>query len=92
MPRADYFDHFCASRFVGKHGALEPGREFRPSRNNRRIAFRPGGYHPDFNLQLVRNKIQIITRRFRQFLHVTNSRRRFLPSGQSHVLRLDLVQ
>ena len=53
MPRANHFNHFRASRFVGKHGALEPGREFRPSRNNRRIAFRPGGYHPDFNLQLV---------------------------------------
>src|SRR5580704_11367248 len=71
---------------------LEPGSELRASRNDGSVAFRPGGDHSNFNLELIGNKVQVIARGGGQLFHVANSRRRLAPARKRLVVGLDLRQ
>src|SRR5580692_7331579 len=78
-------------RASSKGSMLEPGGELRAARHDGRVAIRAGGDHSDFDLQLIRYKIQIVARRDGQVLHVANLGRRSFPAGQRPILRFHLA-
>ena len=79
-PRGENFDDFGARFFEGNHHGLQPGGELGAARHDRGVALGAGRDHADFNLQVVGNKIQIITRGQWQIADVANTRRRFHPA------------
>src|ERR1700676_450357 len=71
---------------------LEPGGELRPRSDDRGVAFRSCGNHPDFDLELIGNKFQVVESSLGQVFGVANAFSRCLPAPQRAVFRANIVE
>src|SRR3989441_8985652 len=74
---------------TGQNRGSQPRCEFRAWRDNRGVAFRPGGNHADFTPQIVGDEFQIVARGLGQRRRVADSVRGGFPTRQRAIDRLD---